>query len=56
MGAGDPTHGQAVDTATAGEDGASAKRNENPRDAVASIATVTIRDLRTVEHKRNEVA
>jgi len=52
IGAAELTQGHAVDTARAGEDGASAVRNDTPRHVTTSATMVTIRDLRTVEHKR----
>src|SRR5258708_28466883 len=52
IGAAEPTQGPAVDAAKAGEDGVGAVRNRTPRHITTSAAMVTIRDLRTVEHKR----
>jgi len=57
IGAAEPTQGHAVDDARAGEDdGISAMRNDAPRHATISDATVAIRELRTVEHKGSWVA
>ena len=50
IGAAEPAQGHAVDAASPGDGGARARRNDAPRLATSSDATVTTRDLRTVEH------